>query len=582
MALSTDIRLVKEFVTQTEALATADGVWGVIPHGLDINVQGEDSVDENVVNTITNAFDIVAMRAQVVMHETLQHGPVTDDKEKRNVVIRCALLRALRAFRDTHFLCPSATETKQYSSYWVWSPEGLMVAQTSGIRPAALQAFDNESIMVQVKSGIMPNGEVTYSVMVSIDAEPVLRVASQPMSKVLIALIKAMRMPDAKVLNQSDVQANLVALNELRPEDSLLYWYITNTKIAQKYIMFRQYRNVDSCMAKDHAFYNGTGPRQHPMDCYNDSPDWRLMMLSRQSPEQIMEFISRVEALISEDNTRAAEMLFRNEFPFLTRCMVLPHSKELTGYRLNSNNKHRPQYVFGKMYGVEKYITRFCQSTNHGERCDNALMHQRESIAGGRIKALASTREDYCEDLDNRRRAHLLLPYFDRANRAALIKDSDGQLWWESTYPDFYRSGRANQHNAPGVIIAGADYRSGLCAMDAYLSPATATWSDLGNSTYRNMTSFVETPLGFETGRRIAEYYSHVNGVALPKRMLTQHNGSQVLACSLIMPEGSTRRYTHAELEALPEQFTQVNGTWFDIQTQLGTVLLQAMQATSA
>lgn len=252
------------------------------------------------------------------------------------------------------------------------------------------------------------NNPWVYSWLLAVEGIAISRGSKQPIHKLVTSLLKLVI---GSCKDDTGVQLPLAELVKLKGTSTAYYWYLSNKNTTMYYHAFEEYMSLRSCMTKIHSFYSHTGSRQHPMDCYDDSPDWSMMMLSTKSPDEI---IAMCDLVIANPDT---DGLF--DFPFLSRCLVLPATKEISDREIDT------PYIFGKFYGNDKLINLFYDdsATNNAvyHRNSNQLLSHSYYINGGRINVIESTKEG--------EEGKLLLPYFDKANRARLDLTGEKPYW---------------------------------------------------------------------------------------------------------------------------------------------------------
>ena len=391
------------------------------------------------------------------------------------------------------------------------SPNGLLKAKfqvrTYGIDELsdnlpfswdAIQVLDGCSGVYQFKRHDEDeNNPWVYSWIFTVDGVSVSRGTKQPIHKLITSLLKCV---DLSKVTSPKVQKALATLAKMKAAVKPYHWFLSNKDTAMWYQAFSEYKSLTSCMSKPHSYYSHTGPRQHPMDCYDDSPDWSLMLLSDMLPEDIIEMCDLVIA-----NPGDAATLFK--FPWLTRCLVLPTALETSGHAWET------PYVMGKFYGEEKLIELFYGGNSDSEpyhKNDNGLLSGSYHIDGGRIPAILTTRES--------EEGKYLLPYFDKANKARLIKE-DGVEYWVSAGRD------RSKYRDP---IAKCVYDAGVAKFEEIWSPA--------NNGYTTVNSYV--PQTFDTifGPEVEDYRSQyieydISGTTqlIPTSMFEQVEGVKAL-----------------------------------------------------
>lgn len=366
------------------------------------------------------------------------------------------------------------------------------------------------------------NNPWVYSWMLAVEGVSISRGSMAPLHKCISGLLK---LTPAAVQADAAVQLELAELAKLKGSDEGYYWHLVNQHIATHYIEFSSATSSTSCMAKPRKYYSGMGSRQHPMDCYDNSPDWSMMLISKLPPQDI---ISMCEATIAAESDDEAEKIFN--YPFLTRTMVLP-----AGKCTNARNVRAP-YIFGKTYGHDKIVAFFQNQSPDA----TALLHQKDSIEGGRISAIRSTREGYTDCY--------LLPYFDRANKARLVIDEDGSEWWESI---------SSWNDSIRGYQASCSYSSGCAEFVSAWSPAAGRAVTYAG---RHLRTF-PTLFGPELMQFQEDYQEMTigeNTAFIPKSMLVTIDGETVMRGETIaMYDGTlairkettenTERYIHVE-----------------------------------
>lgn len=364
-----------------------------------------------------------------------------------------------------------------------------------------LAELDDYSAVLQFKRHDEDaNNQWIFSWMFTVEGVSVSRGVRQPIHKMITSLLKLVIVP---VSDTSVVQAALAELAKFKGNSKPYYWYVSNKDTAMWYQAFAEYLALSSCMSKSNDYYNHTGPRQHPMDCYDNSPDWRLMTISERSPEEIIEMCDLVLA-----NPAEADSLFK--FPFLSRCLALPTSKETSGKDVSA-----APYIMGKFYGNDKLIKFFYDDRSDSDigvyhKNNNGLLLGSYYIDGGRIPAIPTTRAG--------EEGTFLLPYFDRHNKARLVVEDD-QTWWVSV------GKQIDKYREP---VAKCAYEYGSARFEYFWSPS--------KNGYRSINSFC--PQTFETifGPELEDFresyidYS-INGnvQSIPNKMFVAIDGVSVL-----------------------------------------------------
>lgn len=512
----------KALLLAHQDLVVADGTQEV-PASFNFNFGGKlqeagnniRSFIGNISGNIRNAFYEADVNTYI---------PPADD-ESREAVNKRNQLFAYRAIHSLYNSANGLLKTKfQIRTYGVGEVNEAIGNNLSAFAPME----DCTAVLQFRRHDEDSNNPWVYSWIFTVEGVSITRGAKQPIHKFVSALLKIITLP---VVSGVEVQAALAELAKMKGTAKPYYWFLTNQDITMWYQAIGKELSLTSCMSKPNDFYNHTGPRQHPMDCYNDSPDWRLMMLTDKSPEQI---IQMCELAIS--NPSEATSLYK--FPFVSRAMVLPTSKETSK---NDMTTLAP-YVMGKFYGNDKLVRFFYDDNTKSPYCNgnNGLLAGSYYIDGGRIQAIPSTREDET--------SKFLLPYFDKNNRARLVVE-DGQAWWESQGKDF------TGHREP---IAKCAYEYGSARFEQFWSPACNAYH--GINTFAPIT--FDTIFGPELDNFRDDYTEYtVNGSVqlVPESMFVRVGSRSVLRGEISILYDGTHAITH-DVVADNERYLRVEG----------------------
>lgn len=256
------------------------------------------------------------------------------------------------------------------------------------------------------------------------------------------------------------------------------YYYLANDNITPMIQHFSQATNVTgNCMSKSQEFY-GIDDGFHPMDAYNHSPDYRMLMLSKYSPDEM-------QAWLDDANDE--------KYPFEFRVMAARAESYDGPLTLTT------RYVFGKGYGKESLVNTFFNSGCCGDSqfiaAGQTLLAHVPRVTGPRLKLTRVMRNG---------ESKILMPYIDQQNQAAV----DGE-WLRATYQQ-YEAERAN----PCEVVR--------CIHDRGVAESEGIWCALGRDWVPASTEMVDTIVGRASACRVAEYTREVNGVVVPKRWTTQ------------------------------------------------------------
>lgn len=480
---------IKALVQRHPALVAEDGTDNV-EHGLALNFEG----DTNETVDAIRGFSATILNK---IAASLQNEPIdrwvpelednTREAQKKRIALFAA--RAIHSIKASpRGLLRTSFQTRTFSHDEVYETINFDYNTLS-------RRLEESSGVFQFKRVPTEENGFNYTWILLVNGAAVGRGTAQPIHKMLSGLMK---MIEHDCIGGSVIQAAMSELAKLRGDDTRYYWYLSDNDTTMHYREFAKFKSVTSCMSKPHTFFEDTGPRQHPMDCYDASPDWRLMFFSRKSPEQI----------IAEMDAHIAGGEHSNfEYPFLSRCMVLPSSKETSGRSFET------PYVFGKFYGHDKLIAYFYDDNNSStlRKNDNILLTGCREIAGGRVSAIKSTREG--------KRGHYLMPYFDKANTGRLVTEGDKE-YWVSTFDGDYQKYTNN--------VARCSYEHGTSKFTYFYSPGQQQLTSV--STFEIDT--FPTIFGPELESNRDLYRSHlVNGTyhSLPAAMFVIVEGQSVL-----------------------------------------------------
>lgn len=514
---------IKELVQRHPTLVEADGTQEV-PQSFkfDFGGQLEDAGNE-LKGYLENILD--ALLANLHTNLTVPAECVSREE--------IALKNSLFTLRALYSLTHSPRGLR--SAKWQTRSMGVSdIADTLNVANDKMAAFlSNNSGVFQFTRIPGDDSAWIFSWILIVDGISISRGNAQPINKFISALLKNLHL--TKAVGSKPVQDAVATLAKFKADSTEYYWYLSNQKTKDHYHAFEKYRNITSCMSHQPGYYNSIGPRQHPMDCYNGSPDWRLMMLSDKSPEAI---IAMCEAVIA--NPDHAESLM--EYPFLTRCMVLPTSKELT------DREFQTPYVFGKFYGLDKMVNYFYHGdeTHPYRKNDNPLLSGSYYITGGKIQAIQCTKEG----LEGR----VLLPYFDKANLAQLVTE-DGKQWWYCVS----NSEMANKYVNSTAPIAKAIYDGGNAQFLRFYSPFRKRFIDISETT---LDTF-DTLLGPELDSYRSEYSERpIAGITqlVPNSMLIRTQDGQSLMPTEVVRTFDNRHYALVDVLADTERFVRVDG----------------------
>lgn len=447
------------------------------------------------------------------------------------------LTKRLFALRAVWFVMNSSSASKSSSRFTSRLLNASDLADMISISGVACEKLDGSNALVQFRADPKPDEALLYTWMVVVDGVCVTRGTQQPMQKFLTSLGKPAKLDEQ--LGQHEVQVRVQEVVNLANSEQKYYYYLTNTHIPEQYQYFRQHRSVDSCMSKDHGYYEDISDDQHPMECYNDSPDWSMMLISDKSPAEIQANLDSTDTTV---------------YPFLSRCMVLP--RHLVEYY---QGQVTAAFVFGKIYGLERVISYFfsSSSTVHAKN-DNPLLTEMYYIAGGRIKRSNSLKGG-CQ-------SNQLLPYFDRANQAMEFEDTEGK-WWKSTHSAHYEN-LQTKGTPPPVIWKGL-YREGVAQTTHIYCHASEAY----HSHNTRKPVWEETVCGPELVQYAREYYRQVDTnsglIKVPANWTTSYAGNYYL-CSTMMTTISGKQIPASKVQANEYRFC-IDDTYglFDLHSTL-------------
>lgn len=510
---------IKALVANHPALVERDGTTDV-PASFNFNFGGElEEASKKVRETLTPLVDALKTAS---IDLTTSWYPAKDDVSREAQKKRAMLysLRALYTLKSSpRGLIRNSFQNRTYTADEV----NEMISNWDNINATLC---DSVAVFQFKRHDLNTNNPWVYSWMLAVDGVSVSRGAKQPLHKLISSLLKLIEWPEAS----NSVANNTVAtLAKLKGNENAHYWYLSNQDTTMMYQAFSRYAALNSCMSKDTGWYGHTGTGQHPMDCYDDSPDWSLMTISEMSPEAITEMCDLVIA-----NPDEADTLFK--FPFLTRCLVLPTSKE------TSKNTFTTPYVMGKFYGQDKLVNFFYDNNSNSvyELNKNSLLSGSHYIDGGRIKAIKTTKS--CD-------AKYLLPYFDKHNRARFVVDDEGNEWWVSL-------GKSTTNYVEP--IAKCSYEKGSPIWLSFYSPHYNGYYEFSSYT---LDTF-ETIFGTELERFRDDYVNYTlngNTLLLPPKLLVHCRGKYVL-------QGEITNLYDGEAELTenivnnPKQYAQIAG----------------------
>ena len=495
----TAAKLIKQIMLEHQGLVEADGTTAV-PVGIPFDIQTEG----------TDIYGELRSKVLPIYSAVLSHVPsltavlslkANDPRNYKNAVKQFFVARVLRYLsRSSVALGKSlAFTTRTFLTH-------DLVDMDIGTDLRAL--LEDSNAIFQIKRISNDTDPYMFTWTVIVDGAVITRGDNQPFHKLITGLLKSMN--QESIMNLHEIQVVVQELANMRPSEKLYYWYLSNQNTAQHYRLFADERGASSCMAKQASYYDKTGSRQHPMDAYNGSPDWRLMFISEHSPEEITVMCDNVI-----ENPDAADRLF--DYPFLTRSMVLPSAKE------ESSTTYNTPYVFGKMYGLEKilrYLFEDSQGVHHLN--NNPLMTHDYHVAGGRVTAAKSTRDGYGE--------YYVLPYFDQANMAKLRMDADGTEWFVSTYLKHEKSLTTDR----SPLIWKGQYQSGAAQAVRAYSQASGEFFAIEDYVPEMFTTII----GEEHSSMRSRYKDvRLNGasVSVPESWTMRHAGARYLTGQMVM-----------------------------------------------
>ncbi len=522
VSAATLAKKVKATVLNHPSLVARDGTQDV-PKSFNFNFGGEL---QEAGTTVRSHIDVIVNNIkEFLVHSDLSAiVPAADNESKEAQKLRIQLY----AFRALYSLSTSPNGILK-SIFQVRAMGSIDVADKLGFESNALSAMEECTAVFQFKRHATDdNNPWIHSWILTVEGVSVSRGAKQPIHKLVSSLLKLIDLPSEY---DSTTQAALAELAKMKGNAKPYYWYLSNQDTAMWYQAFTSYASLGSCMSKEHSFYSHTGARQHPMDCYDDSPDWSLMFISEQSPEEIIAMCDLALANPSE-----ASSLFK--FPWLSRSLVLPTAKETSGRTMD-----KAPYVMGKFYGLDKLVKFFLDESQNSPYCsnNNGLLMGSAEIEGGIIPAIKSTRSG--------KENHYMLPYFDKANKARLIT-VDGKEYWSSVTGDF--RGRFRDP------IAKCSYDSGSARFEYIWSPAEGGYVSVGSFT----PNLFNTIFGLELESYRETYQEHtINGTVqlVPGNMFETIAGQRVLRGEITSLYDGHRVIT-ADVIANPERYVRVEG----------------------
>lgn len=198
-------------------------------------------------------------------------------------------------------------------------------------------------------------------------------------------------------------------LTEYKSQGQQFYAYFTKLDVEHHYCWISKVTSSDSCMSKNpevygnyrkKAYFDADRPRSssdplqfetwvHPVEGYNYAPDYRLMLISRYSPEQIQDVVNE------------------GKYPFLARAIV------------TYKNERKP-LVFAKIYGNEIVGgSRINESDSIIEWCEEKIDDRRFYA----VKCEYAVRSDYSNSTytsdtlnyyrEGKIKKHYVMPYID-------------------------------------------------------------------------------------------------------------------------------------------------------------------------
>lgn len=486
----------KELILKHPSLVELDGT-GHVPKSFQFNFSGD--LEEVSVKIRENIKAIQEKLKESHFNNSAIEGiPEASDTSREAEKVRIAYV-AIRAIHSLAVAQSSLVkvnyQTRNYGLNELVGP--------FGISTSAVEGLSDISSVFQFKRHADDVNPWVFSWMLISNGVSISRGTKQPIHKLITALLKLIDYPAS---SESQIQLSVSSLAKIKNGGEEYYWFLSNKHTAMWYKSIKDYLSLTSCMSKENSYYGGTGDRQHPTDCYDDSPDWRLMLLTTESPESILEMCELCIA-----NPTEAHNIFK--FPFVSRCMVLPTSKETSGQDLFG-----APYVMGKFYGHDKLVNFFYEDSGGAYYNDNGLIAGAAYIDGGKIKAIPSTNPDY--------EGAYLLPHIDKANKARLVVEEDGSTWWVSF------AGKTKDYKEP---IAKGLYDQGIARFLQYYSPTYNQYVDI-NSVFLKTFPTIFGPECSSMNSEYDEGYTLGDtGLCVPNNLYVNYNGMAYLK-SQMMP----------------------------------------------
>lgn len=297
-----------------------------------------------------------------------------------------------------------------------------------------------------------------FDVVFTVETDVVIKASSQPLTRIITNGMKATKCDG---LLQHDVVMSAIKNIDscMKSLGKTMYYYLCDRNYHEQLSMFNLMTSGTSCMTKPSDYWEELNA--FPLDAYENSPDFKMMFISPESPDEI------------EQNLNQESV----PYPFQVRMIVVPKSR--TAYR---GTKDVRPFVFGKAYGIERIVSLFYRGGEESIRTvythnENPLLTHVYAPLGARLPVV----------YDNSRR--VLLPYIDQAN--CVIRCTRGKKEWLVCSDGVWIPPKSY---VPQAMLR-CQYNKGYAFITKFFDPIRQRMLTVTDMAYHRVP-YMETPIG--------------------------------------------------------------------------------------